>query len=373
MFNVRDLLTLSMIPGIGPNRLRALVSHFKSPSAVLHAPTRDLIKVSGFDKKLAFSVVRHRDGQGGHLGEKFADEQLSKLNKVGGSIITYWDSEYPPLLKKIYDPPPYLFVLGSFEPDDQSAIALVGTRNPSDYGKVIAEKLTVGLASVGITIVSGFARGIDTTVHLAALKAGGRTLAVLGSGIDVIYPPENTRLVDGIIEHGAIASEYPMGTQPDAVNFPRRNRIISGLTWGTVIVETSIQGGAMITANSALDQNREVFAVPGNITERRAGGPNKLIQDGQAKLIETVEDILAELNPRLHPPLGQHTSEAKLAEIPLTDGENAIYRLLSDKPLHIDALAGRSSLPTSDALVHLLNLEFKGLVKQLPGKVFARL
>ncbi|MEE9225397.1 MAG: DNA-processing protein DprA [Bacteroidota bacterium] len=373
MFNVRDLLTLAAIAGIGPSRLRALVSHFKSPTAVLQASARDLVAVDGFDKKLALNIARQRDGHGNRLGMKFADEQLSKLNKVDGRVITYWDDEYPELLKKIYDPPPFLFVRGSLKPADKFAVALVGTRSPSVYGKLIAEKLTVGLVSVGVTIVSGLARGIDTTVHRAALKSGGRTLAVIGSGIDIIYPPENRRLVDDVIECGAIVSEYSMGTKPDAVNFPRRNRIISGLSLGTVIVETTIQGGAMITANTALDQNREVFAVPGNVTERRAGGPNKLIQQGRAKLIETVEDIVAELEPRLKPLLGQHPAGAKTVEIPLSDAENTIYGLLSEKPLHIDALAERSVLPTSEALVHLLNLEFKDLVKQLPGKVFARL
>lgn len=373
MLNVRDLLTLSTIPRIGPSRLRTLVSHFKSPSAVLQASTRELIALEGFDKKLALNIVRHRDGHGIPLGEKFADEQLSMLNRVDGCIVTYWDREYPELLKKIYDPPPFLFVRGSFNAVDRFAIALVGTRSPSDYGRLIAEKLTAGLVSIGITIVSGLARGIDTTAHTTTLKTGGRTLAVIGSGIDIIYPPENRRLVDRIIENGAMASEYPMGTKPDAVNFPRRNRIISGLSLGSVIVETTLQGGAMITANTALDQNREVFAVPGNVTERRAGGPNKLIQEGRAKLVETVEDIVAELEPKLRPLLGLQASRARTPSIPLAEAENTIYQILAEQPLHIDTLAERSALATSDALVHLLNLEFKGLVRQLPGKVFARL
>ncbi len=373
MADVKDLLTLSAIPGIGPSRLRALVSHFKSPGAVLEASARDLVAVEGFDRKLALNIVRHRDARGGHLGRRFAVEQLSQLNKVGGRIITFWEREYPDLLRKIYDPPPYLFALGSIKPADRFAIALVGTRIPSEYGKLIAEKLTIGLVKLGITVVSGLARGIDTIAHMAALKSGGRTIAVIGSGIDVIYPPENRRLVDSITERGAIISEYQMGTQPDAVNFPRRNRIISGLCLGTVIVETSVQGGAMITAETALDQNREVFAVPGNITERRASGPNKLIQEGRAKLVGTVDDIVSELKPKLQPLFGQGTADDKSADIPLTDAEKVLHGLVSEGPLHIDALAERSALSTSDALVHLLSLEFKGLVKQLPGKMFARL
>lgn len=373
MFDVRDLLILTTIPGIGPSRIRTLVSHFATPSSVLQASARDLVAVEGFDRKLALNILRHRTGDGYRQGKIFADEQLSKLNRIDGRIVTLWDEEYPDLLKRIYDPPPFLFVRGSFKPDDDYAVALVGTRNPSQYGKLVAERLTVGLVSVGVTIVSGLARGIDTTVHTAALKASGRTLAVIGSGIDIVYPPENLRLVDSIVEIGAIVSEFPMGTKPDAVNFPRRNRIISGLAVGTVIVETAVQGGAMITANTALDQNREVFAVPGNVTERRAGGPNKLIQEGRAMLIESVDDIISELEPKLRPLLQKPTSKPKKADALLPEPENRIYTLLSEQPLHIDIVSERSNLPASEALVLLLNLEFKGLVKQLPGKVFARL
>ncbi len=221
----------------------------------------------------------------------------------------------------------------------------------------------------GLTVVSGLARGIDTAAHTAALKAGGRTLAVIGSGIDVIYPSENKRLAERISHKGAILSEYEMGAKPDAVNFPRRNRIISGLALGTLIVETTETGGAMITASTALDQNREVFAVPGPITENRSRGTNLLIKEGRAKLVEQVDDIVSELQTKLRPRL---RTEEKKIEIPLSLFEKRLFDCLGSGPLHIDAIAAQTGLATSDALVNLLSLEFKGIVKQLPGKMFVR-
>jgi DNA processing protein len=364
MFDIRDLLSLSAVPGVGSNRLRTLVSHFRDATAVLHASPRELIKVSGIDKKTALSIARFRDGK------KFADQQLARLNRVEGRIITFWDAEYPEPLKKIYDPPAFLFLLGSMIADDAYAIAIVGTRTPTTYGKIIAEKFSEHLAGLGLTIVSGLARGIDTTAHAAALKAGGRTLAVIGSGIDVIYPSENKRLAERISHKGAILSEYEMGAKPDAVNFPRRNRIISGLALGTLIVETTETGGAMITASTALDQNREVFAVPGPITESRSSGTNRLIKEGRAKLVDCVDDIVSELQTKLTPRL---KTEEKRIEIPLSLFERRLLDCLGTEPLHIDAIAEQTSLATSDALVNLLSLEFKGLVKQLPGKLFVRL
>jgi DNA processing protein len=364
MFDIKDLLSLSAVPGVGSNRLRALVSHFKDPTAVLHASPRELIKVNGIDKKTALSIAGFREAK------KFADLQLTRLNRVEGRIVTFWDAEYPEPLKKIYDPPAFLFVLGTMIADDAYAIAVVGTRTPTPYGKIIAEKFSEQLAGLGLTIVSGLARGIDTTAHAAALKAGGRALAVIGSGIDVIYPSENKRLAERISHKGAILSEYEMGAKPDAVNFPRRNRIISGLALGTLIVETTETGGAMITANTALDQNREVFAVPGPITESRSSGTNRLIKEGRAKLADCVDDIVSELQTKLRPRLKTHE---KRVDIPLSLFERRLLDCLGNEPLHIDAIAEQTSLATSDALVNLLSLEFKGLVKQLPGKLFVRL
>ncbi len=279
MMNVRALLRLSSVPRIGSQKTRALISHFKTPEAVFQAAGRELITIPGIEKKLAFNILHHT------IGKQFADEQLKRLNKIGGRIITIWDKEYPDLLRKIYDPPAFLFILGKFKESDNRSLALVGTRHPTVYGQSVAENLTRDLAHHFITLISGLARGVDTIVHLAALKCGTRTIAVIGSGLDVPYPPENKKLLERIAEGGAVISEFPMGTKPDATNFPRRNRIISGLSLGTVVIESAEDGGALITATTALDQNREVFAVPGNITEKRSGGPNKLIRDGRAKLI----------------------------------------------------------------------------------------
>ena len=364
MFDIKDLLSLSAVPGVGSNRLRTLVSHFKDPAAALNASPRELTRVNGIDKKTALNIARFRDGK------RFADEQLSRLNKVGGRIITFWDSEYPDLLKKIYDPPAFLFIRGEILPDDKVTIAIVGTRTPTAYGKIIAEKFARALAEVGLAIVSGLARGIDTVAHLAALQMNRRTLAVIGSGIDLIYPPENKKLAEKIARNGAIISEYEMGAKPDAVNFPRRNRIISGISLGTLIVETTETGGAMITASTALDQNREVFAIPGQITEMRSSGTNRLIREGRAKLVQGIDDIIDELQPKLKSILKRGE---KKVEPPLSLFEKRLLDCLGADPVHIDRIAELSTLSTSDALVNLLSLEFKGLVKQLAGKMFIRL
>ncbi|MDP2208581.1 MAG: DNA-processing protein DprA [Bacteroidota bacterium] len=371
--NIKDLLILSCIPGIGHNRLRSLVTHFKNSTDALNSSAREIINIEGFNKKLAVTVSAFKKSGNYHKAEQYAVHQLSKMNKSEGGIITFWDDEYPDLLKKIYDPPCYLFIKGNFKKEDKYSIAIVGTRNPSTYGVTMAEKFTQELARLGITIVSGLARGVDSVAHSSALKVGGRTIGVLGSGIDVIYPPENKNLYSRIAQNGGVISEYAMGTKPDAGNFPRRNRIVSGMTLGTIIIETGIDGGAMITANTALDQNRDVFAIPGLITEVRALGCNTLIRDGRAKLITTVDDVLSELSAKLKPLLREVTKHEKKIDVSLSLFEKKIYDTLDDEPIHIDLLAEKSGMPTSDALVNLLSLEFKGLVRQLPGKMFVRL
>jgi DNA processing protein len=299
-------------------------------------------------------------------GDKFAGEQLKRLNTIGGRIVTIWDKEYPELLRTIYDAPAYLYILGKIQSTDTRSLALVGTRHPTPYGQTVAERLTQDIAHHALTVVSGLARGIDTIVHSTALKCGARTIAVIGSGLDIPYPPENKKLMDRIAEEGAVVSEFAMGTKPDAPNFPRRNRIISGISLGTVVIESAEDGGALITATTALDQNREVFAVPGNITEHRSSGSNKLIREGRAKLITSAVDIFDELSSQLHLPFHQNESSSRN----LTPLEQTLLQLISSEPIHIDALSDQSNLATSDALVTLLSLEFKGLVRQLPGKLF---
>jgi DNA processing protein len=368
-----DLLLLSRTPGIGSRRLRALIDHFGDPRAVAAAPARQLIRVEGIERKTAITIVRFFQGQDLTSARRDIDIQLQRLHRDGGRIITIWEDEYPSDLKRIYDPPALIFVKGAFQEGDEPAIAIVGTRNPTSYGKSIAETFSAELARSGLTIVSGLARGIDTVVHSAALRAGGRTLAVIGSGLDVIYPSENKVLAASIAEHGAIITEHEMGAKPDAVNFPRRNRIISGMALGTLVVETGVEGGAMITAAIALDQNREVFAIPSAVSERRMSGTNRLIKEGKALLTESPADILTELSPRLRIMPGQPGKTSSLPGEDLSLFERRVYDALDDQPLHIDQIAARTSFPAGDALVHLLSLEFKGLVVQKAGKIFVKL
>ncbi|MGA2623207.1 MAG: DNA-processing protein DprA [Bacteroidota bacterium] len=372
MFPVFDLLVLSQIPNIGPNRLRVLISHFGDPSVVVESSPREIAAVEGFSKKLASEIVHFIGSSGYKDAKNYAELQLSRLNKAGGRIVTFWDKEYPDLLKKIYDPPPFLFVRGDFAEQDRFAIAIVGTRSPTPYGTTIAGKFVQEFCKIGIPVVSGLARGVDTIVHASTLKAGGRTIAVIGSGLDVPYPPENRNLFERIAAHGAVISEYEMGTKPDAGNFPRRNRIISGLSLGTLVIETDVNGGAMITANTALDQNREVFAVPGNVGVKQSRGCHALVKSGRAKLVECFDDILAELASKLRPLVKDSVRQESAPSPDLTLFEKAIWDVLSDEPRHIDSIAESAKLSTSDALVHLLNLEFKGLVQQMPGKMFVR-
>lgn len=369
--NIRDLLILSHAPGIGPNRLRSLVNHFRDPHDVLEATPRQLIAVEGIERRTALSIVGYFRGDGSVEARRFADEQLARLNRVHGRIVTFWDKEYPAGLKRIYDPAPILFLRGAFADVDSYSIAIVGTRTPSPYGTQMADRFATDLARLGLTVISGLARGIDTSAHAAALRAHGRTIAVIGSGIDIMYPPENKALADRIALDGAVVSECVAGTKPDAGNFPRRNRIISGIALATVVIETGVDGGAMITASTALDQNREIFAVPSPISDKRKSGTNQLIREGRAMLVESIDDIVAELAPRLK---GILSTNVPCPEAPpdLTLFERQLLDALTDEALHIDALADRAGLSTADTLVHLLSLEFKGIVRQMPGKMFCR-
>lgn len=356
------LLQLLAVSRIGPARVRALVGHFHSTTAVLAAPVSALCQVEGIERTLAENIH-----QANNIG--VAEQQIALATKHECRLLTFWDAEFPNILKKIYDPPVLLFVKGEIHASDAAAMALVGTRAPTEYGKLAAERLVAALIERRFTIVSGLARGIDTVAHQAAVKFGGRTLAVLGSGLDQIYPPENRRLTQEIMQHGAVISEYFFGTKPDAVNFPRRNRIISGLTLGTVVIEAGAESGALITAQNALEQGREVFAVPGSIFSPKSHGPHRLIQEG-AKLIMNVEDILAELPAQLD--IFEHTTPAPPATM-LTDLEQKVLAQLSHEPRHVDVLARQTNLPTSQLLSLLLGLEFKNLVKQLPGTLFIKI
>ena len=291
-FTLEALLGLYSISGIGPTRMRKLISAFQSPQDVLQAPPEQLIQVEGIDRKTAQKIRAGAD-------DSFVQEQIKLLEKHETKLITYWDAQYPTRLKKIYDPPVFLFYKGNPQYLNLPAIAVVGTRNPSGYGRMISEKFSRELAQRGLSIVSGLARGVDTIAHKTALKVNAKTIAVLGNGLDFIYPPENRQLYADIFENGLIISEYAMATKPDAVNFPKRNRIISGLSLGVLITEAGDKSGALLTALYANDQNREVFAVPGSIVSEKSAGTNKLIRNG-AKLTRNVVDILEELQGQLH-------------------------------------------------------------------------
>jgi len=362
-----DLFLLLSIDKIGPSRIRSLLSKFKNFKNIFNASLSELQETEGISQELGKRIKISYEKRNSLI--PIVENQLIRLDKLNAKLISIWDNEYPALLKKIYDPPILLYAKGSFSEKDNYSIAAVGTRNPTNYGKIQTEKIISDLAQQGITIVSGMARGIDSIAHEAALKNGSRTIAVIGSGLDVIYPPENKNLYKKISENGVIISEFPLETKPDAPNFPRRNRIISGLSLGVIVFETAINGGAMQTARLALDQNREVFAVPGNLGVKQAEGTNLLIQRGEAELITNAEDVLNELQLKLKPVIGKNIPKP---DIDLSAFEEKILNVLIENgELHIDKISEKASLSTSDCLVNLLTLEFKGLVKQLPGKVFS--
>lgn len=360
------LKLLLSIDGFGSRKILTLISKLKSLENVFNADFRTLVGMTGFNEISANKILKQI--------EKFqtiknvCEIEIEKLNKIDASYLTYFDKDYPKLLKEIYNPPLILYVKGNLAETEHSGLAVVGTRNPTAYGKTQTEKITKELCEKGITIVSGLARGIDSAAHSTTLKFGGTTIAVIGSGLDVIYPPENKKLFQSICETGAVISEYELGTKPDAKNFPERNRIISGISLGTLVIETKVNGGAMQTAAFALDQNREVFAIPGNLGVNQSEGTNLLIQKGNAKLVTNTDDILVELNLKVKPEIGINIPKPN---IDLNLFEERIFQTIGKEPKHIDQIAVATALSTSDCLVNLLSLEFKGLIKQLPGKMFA--
>lgn len=353
-------LGLKTVPGVGNRLFLNLIEHFKSPEKVFSAPRGELLKVEGVNDRLVSAIQRYKI-------PKEVQEDLALAQKNEAKIITFSDPDYPIFLRHIHDPPPVLYVYGRLYPDSLN-IAIVGSRNPTSYGRTVTERISSDLAQRGFTVVSGMARGIDAAAHIGALTAGGNTIAVLGSGLDTIYPAENKRLFYRIAESGAVISEFPFLTRPEAHNFPIRNRIISGLALGTVIVEATHKSGSLITARLAAEQGREVFAVPGSITSFKSMGTHRLIKQG-AKLVEHMEDIVEELN--LAQPIPSMGTKEKPA-IPLTPEEKKILNELSPYPIHIDKLVRHLSLSPAQVSGLLLQLELKGLVTQSPGKLFAR-
>jgi DNA processing protein len=359
MEELKYWIALKMVVGVGDVLFRNLVSRFRTPKRVFDADPLDLQKVEGIGEKTIQAIK-------GFSEWSRAEREVSKIEKSGFKLVLLTDSNYPRNLFNTYNPPPFLYVKGDILVEDDVAIAIVGTRSPDRYGRFVTEELAVELAVRGVTIVSGMARGIDSIAHSGALKRGGRTIAVLGSGLDIIYPPENKKLYECISNQGAVVSEFPLGTAPDSVNFPKRNRLISGLSLGVVVVQASDKSGSLITASFALEQNREVFAVPGNIGNRLSQGTNKLIKRG-AKLVESVEDILVEIEALRKLGQGQYRDKDVSS---LSEEERLVYSVLKDGPLHIDEIIKLTGIDPARVLSVLLSLEIGDLITQLPGKIF---
>ncbi len=354
MTDLRYWVAFNRAPGIGPAKVRALLDHFGDLASAWHASAAELHE-AGLDRRAVENLLTLRKSYQ-------PESDLRKAERAGARILTWEDADYPIRLREIPNPPPVLYIKGTLVESDQWALAIVGTRRATTYGKEVARMFATELATNGVTIVSGLARGIDAVAHQAALEAGGRTLAVLGHGIDLVYPPEHRKLARQITEHGALVSDYPPGTQPEAVNFPPRNRIISGLSLGVLIVEAGETSGALITADFAAEQGRDVFAVPGNILARSSAGTNKLLQDGAAMAL-CAQDILEQLNMTM---LAQHI-EARATIPPQDETEKQLLSLLSCEPVHIDEIGRQLALPIAQVSSTLALMELKGLVRQVGG------
>jgi DNA processing protein len=360
-----DALQLALVAGVGPRLHKALRDRFGSATAVLDAAPSDLRSVEGIGPKLTERIAAARR-------EIDPGAVLATCREHAIDILTDADPVYPRMLAEIHDPPSVLFVRGRLIPDDALAVAIVGSRHATHYGLTQAEQLAGSLARAGLTVVSGLARGIDAAAHRGALAAGGRTVAVLGSGLLNLYPPEHGALADEVAAHGALVSEAPPHSPPLAGAFPQRNRIISGLSLGVIVVEASTQSGALISARHAMEQGREVFAVPGRIDNRLARGCHRLIRDG-AKLVETVDDVLEELGPLVGPITKADGQEVRSpAELQLNELETAVLAALGDEPTTIDALVTASRLSVPQVLATLSVLEMRRLVRRLEGNRVVR-
>lgn len=354
MSDLKYWLGFNLVKGIGAAKAQALLGQFGDPAAAWQASEAELLRI-GFDQRAIQSFLEAR-------ASLDLDKALARVEAAGIKLLTWNSPDYPRYLREIANPPPLLYLRGELSPADQWAVAIVGTRRLTTYGRQVTQELAAGLARNGVTIVSGLARGIDSIAHKAALEAGGRTLAVLGSGLDCLYPAENRSLAEKIqAGQGAILTEYALGVQPEARNFPPRNRIISGLSLGVVVVEAGLTSGALITAAFALEQDREVFAVPGNVHSPASQGANRLIQRG-AKLVTKVEDVLEELNLGLVP-----EQTAAQMTLPESAEEALLLEHLSGQPVHVDELSQSAGLPTALVSSTLTLMELKGMVRQVGG------
>lgn len=359
-------IVLNQVGGIGPVRVRALCEALGSPEAVLASSPAELSAVKGVGPKVAEAIVSQRGGLD-------AGREEAAAAKLGARLVTPVEAEYPEPLKNIYDPPLCLYVRGTLEKKDAQALAIVGTRRASHYGMAQADRLAYQVSKAGFVVVSGLARGIDTVAHKAALKAGGRTLAVLGGAMDKLYPPENRGLAEEIAAHGALISEFPLGREPDRTTFPYRNRVVSGLSKGVLVVEAGVDSGAMNTAEQALEQGRSVMAVPGRVDMDGARGPHRLIQNG-ARLVEDLADILKEFE-FLFPPaeqarlVRQQDARQRLTLLP---AEESVVRALWTEPeLDVDVLIRRTGLSSAQLMTLSMQLEMKRVIRRLPGRRLA--
>ena len=365
MENLLPWFWLKNVTGIGNHLFKRLIERFGSPQRVFQATSQELLAVEGISKHLATAILTCKAPQG-------IRAELDRVHQKGYSVITLNDASYPSLLREIPDPPPLLYVSGSLSGADKT-IAVVGSRNATAYGISAAQSLCADLAAFDMTIVSGMALGIDTAAHQGALAGKGKTVAVLGSGLNIIYPAENRRLFERISECGAVISEFALDTRPEAHHFPIRNRIISGMSMGTIVVEASRKSGSLITARLAAEQNREVFAVPGSIHSFKSTGTHTLIKQG-AKLVENAQDVLEELTTltaHVTKPAESSDNEAAGRLACLAPDELDLYNILSPYPQHIDAIVRKTNTEPGKLLSLLLQLELKGMVQQLPGKLFA--
>jgi DNA processing protein len=360
-----DVLLLSLVSGVGPRLRQALLERFGTARAILAAAPSDLQEVQGIGAKLSRNIAAAR-------AEIDVRAEIDLCRQRGVAILPESDASFPRLLREIHDPPGVLFLKGNLRPDDALAVAIVGSRHATQYGLAQAERLAASLARAGLTIVSGLARGIDAAAHRGALSAGGRTLAVLGSGVLNVYPPEHTPLAEEVIAHGALISEAPPLAPPVSGAFPQRNRLISGLSLGVIIVEAPLQSGSLITARHAMEQGREVFAVPGRVDSRMSRGCHRLLRDG-AKLVETADDVLEELGPLVEAtPRDDGVLVRHPAELLLNEVEQQVLARVGAEATTIDEVVAASGLPTGRVLATLSILEMRRLVKRLSGSQVRR-
>jgi DNA processing protein len=366
MTSTEAFIALNMIEHVGPVRLRRLLEHFGGPQEILTASRAALMQVHGIGEDVAEAIATW-ESKVDFTGE------LQRIREFGCAVLTQESEDYPRLLREIYDPPIVLYVKGRLTPPDAQGIALVGTRQTSHYGLETARKLAYQLAYVGMTVVSGGARGVDTAAHQGALSAKGRTIAVLGTGINLVFPSENAELFERIAASGAVVTQFPFNRKADRQSFPIRNRIVAGMTLGTIVVEAALNSGALITANFATEYGRQIFAVPGRIDSPGSKGCHDLIKKG-AKLCESAEDVLCEFE-YLFPQSNRPASAADTGVLPalqLQPNEQRVLDALGTEEVMMDDVIRKSGLPSSAVSVALLGLEMKRVIRQLPGKVFVR-